>query len=111
MKKQEIKRIVYEDTWSPQIPQTIEWETFKREAEERIKYSIERGYSNPMVRYGNSWGDQELEIFLTKVETDESYNKRVKTEEEKNAKRNEARVRKLKLEAKELGLKVVDVGN
>jgi hypothetical protein len=99
-----IKRLVYEDAWIPEAD--VEWDTFKRLAEERIEFSIGRGFSNPMVRIKEGWDSQGLEIFLTKLEDEEVYNKRKIIEVEKQAKERAKKIEKLKKEAKELGLKV-----
>jgi hypothetical protein len=66
MKKNKIERLIYEDSWVPQTE--VDWDTFKRLAEERIKHSINNGYSNPRVRIKVDWGSQEFEIVLTKLE-------------------------------------------
>ena len=105
MKKNKIERLIYEDSWSPHA-NYIPWEQFKEYAEDRIKHSISNGYSNPMVRYKGYYNEIQFEIFLTKLEDEESYNKRKKVAEEKQAKERAAKIEKLKKEAKELGLEI-----
>ena len=106
MKKNKIERIIHEDSWSPEAHH-IPWEQFKEYAEDRIKHSISNGYSNPMVRYRSYYSeDIQFEIFLTKLEDKESYNKRKLIVEEKQAKERAAKIDKLKKEAKELGLEI-----
>jgi hypothetical protein len=100
----EIKRLVYEDAWCPDIGG--EWDTFKRLAEERIAHSISKGYSNPIVRTRGDWDSQEFEIVLTKLEDEAAYNKRKLIAEAKQEKERTTKIEKLKKEAKELGLKV-----
>jgi len=105
-KTKNIPKIIYEDFWSPQVDPPVEWETFKRLAEERIKYSISLGYSNPKVRLKGEYDYQEMEIVLTKEESDEAYEKRKKIILNKENAQWIKRLDKLKREAKELGLKV-----
>jgi len=107
MKKSKIERIIYEDSWCPQIDDSMDWEDFKRLAEERIQHSISNGYSNPKIRYNGGWDHSEILIFLTKLEDDAVYLKRKSVEEAKLEKAKMLKIEKLKKEAKELGLKVV----
>lgn len=104
MKKNKVERIIFKDSWCPQIDGPMDWEDFKRLAEERIRHSISNGYSNPKIRYEGDWDSSKMQIFLTKLEDEETYLKRKAVEEAKLEKAKMLKIEKLKKEAKELGL-------
>jgi hypothetical protein len=80
----------------------VDWADFKGDAEMRIKEYAALGFSGPLIKHD----EYEIWLEMTKVEDDESYNKRLADSEKSEQIRIAQRIEKLKKEAKELGLEI-----
>lgn len=80
----------------------VDWPAFKRVVDQRVTDLMAHGFVNPKIH------NDEYSIWLemTKIEDDESYNKRLADSEKSEQIRVAQRIEKLKKEAKELGLEV-----
>ena len=99
MKKNKIERRLYKEKIAFY---SVDWSDFVREGQGRVDYFTKLGFANPVIRHD----EYEIWIEMTKIEDNESYNKRLADSEKSEQIRIAQRIEKLKKEAKELGLEV-----
>lgn len=80
----------------------VDWPAFKRAVDQRVAELTARGFINPRI-YNDEYS---IWLEMTKIEDNESYNKRLADSEKSGPIWVAQRIEKLKKEAKELGLKV-----